>query len=62
MNDTIKNGATATGVNFSFPGTNTRITGFSKSDDRISYKDFPILTITLVMGIFSSSMAIHQAI
>ncbi|KAK8838274.1 hypothetical protein M9Y10_035695 [Tritrichomonas musculus] len=39
MNDTIKNGATATGVDFSFTGKNTRITGFAEADDSMNFED-----------------------
>lgn len=39
MNDTIKNGATATGIDFSFNGIQTRLTGFSETDESINFED-----------------------
>lgn len=39
QNDTIKYGATAAGIDFSFPGKDTRISGFSEADNSINMKD-----------------------
>ncbi|KAK8835226.1 hypothetical protein M9Y10_017579 [Tritrichomonas musculus] len=39
MNDTIKNGATATGIDFSFRGKKTRITGFCETDNSLNFED-----------------------
>ena len=38
MNDTIKNGATATGIDFSFQGKDTRISGFAEADNSINFE------------------------
>lgn len=39
QNDTIKNGATATGIDFSFQGKDTRISGFAEADNSINFED-----------------------
>lgn len=39
QNDTIKNGATAVGIDFAFQGKNTRISGFAEADNSINFED-----------------------
>lgn len=39
MNYTIKNGATSTSVDFSFKGIDTKLTGFSESDETMNLED-----------------------